>query len=64
MSLLSQRDREIAIEALEYYRNTIPLTISIGELPSDTIIKQDEQKIMELNALINWIKLEHYKNDH
>lgn len=64
MSLISQRDRELAIEALEYYKTQIPLTITIGELVSDTIIEQDEQKMMELNALINWIKLEQYKNDH
>ena len=53
MSLISQRDREVAIEALEYYKTTIPLTISVGELPSDTVIKQDEQKMMEVNALLN-----------
>jgi hypothetical protein len=64
MSLISQRDRQLAIEALEYYKTQIPLTIIIGELPSDTIIKQDEQKMMELNALINWIKLEYNKNEH
>ena len=64
MSLISQKDRELAIEALEYYKTQIPLTITIGELVSDTIIEQDEQKMMELNALINWIKLEQYKNDH
>jgi hypothetical protein len=34
----------------------------MGELVSDTVIKQDEQKMMELNALINWIKLEYHKN--
>jgi hypothetical protein len=62
MSLISQRDRQLAIEALEHYKTQIPLTISLGELPSDTIIKQDEQKIMEVNALINWIKLEYNKN--
>jgi hypothetical protein len=64
MSLISQRDREVAIEALEHYKTTIPLTISIGELPSDTIIKQDEQKMMEVNALLNWIKLEYFKNEN
>ena len=64
MSLISQRDRQIAIKALEHYKTQIPLTISLGEIPTDTIIKQDEQKIMELNTLINWIKLEYYKNEN
>ena len=64
MSLISQRDREIAIEALEHYKAQIPLTITVGELVSDTVIKQDEQKMMELNALINWIKLEYFKNEN
>lgn len=63
MSLISQRDRKLAIEALEHYKTTIPLIINFGELPSDIVIKQDEQKMMEVNALINWIKLEHYKNE-
>jgi len=64
MSLISQKDRKLAIEALEYYKTQIPLTITVGELVSDTVIKQDEQKMMELNALINWIKLEYFKNEN
>jgi hypothetical protein len=63
MSLILQKDRQLDIKLLEYYKTQTPLTISIGELPSDTIIKQDGQKIMELNALINRIKLEYQKND-
>jgi hypothetical protein len=64
MSLISQKDRKLAIEALEYYKTQIPLTITVGELVSDTVIEQDEQKMMELNALINWIKLEYFKNEN
>ena len=63
MSLISQRDRKLPIEALEHYKTAIPLIINFAELPSDIVIKQDEQKMMEVNALINWIKLEHYKNE-
>jgi len=48
MSLLSQRDRELSIRALEYY--------------SSFVI--DETDKMELNALINWIKLEYSKNEN
>ena len=66
MSLISQQDRELAIEALEHYKTAIPLIINFGkgELPSDITIKQDEQKLMKVNALLNWIKLEYNKNEH
>jgi hypothetical protein len=66
MSLISQQDRELAIEALKYYKTAIPLNINFGkgELPSDITIKQDEQKLMKVNALLNWIKLEYNKNEH
>ena len=49
MSLLSQKDREMAIEALEFFINKT---------------KQDDNKdIQSYNALLNWIRLEHYKNE-
>jgi len=48
MSLLSQKDRELAIRALEYY---------------GSFMNQEEER-MELNALINWIKLEYQKNEN
>ncbi len=51
MSLISQRDREIVLKALDfYYDEAYPL--------------MNESERMEINALINWIKLEHYKNGH
>jgi len=51
MSLISQRDREVALEALDFYlfNKTEDFT---------------EEKKMELNALINWIKLEYSKNEN
>jgi hypothetical protein len=52
MSLISQKDRQLAIEALECYRKV------------KTALNDDEQSIMEINALINWIKLEYYKNEN
>ena len=65
MSLISQQDRVLAIKALEYYKTAIPLILNVeGELPSDITIKQDEQKLMEVNALLNWIKLEYNKHEH
>jgi hypothetical protein len=45
MSLISQRDREVAIEALDFYLFNKKFDIT-------------EEKRMEINALINWIKLE------
>jgi hypothetical protein len=45
MSLLSKRDRELTIRALEYY---------------NSFTKNDADKA-EINTLINWIKLEQYK---
>ena len=51
MSLISQRDREVALEALNFY---------LFNKKNDF----GEEKIMELNALINWIKLEHSKNEN
>jgi hypothetical protein len=51
MSLISQRDREVAIEALDFY------IFSKG-------IDFSEEKRMEVNALLNWIKLEYSKNEN
>jgi hypothetical protein len=51
MSLISQRDREVAIEALDFY------IFSKG--PDFT-----EEKRGEVNALLNWIKLEKFKHEN
>ncbi len=51
MSLISQRDRQVAIEALDYY---------IFNKGNDF----SEEKRMEVNALLNWIKLEQSKNEN
>ena len=69
MSLISQRDRQLAIEALEYYRNdTLMKEQAFKELKE---VHQDlpdvevnDAFMMELNALINWIKLEYFKNEN
>jgi lipase chaperone LimK len=67
MSLISQRDRQLAIEALEYYRDDTlkkeeafkELKEMYQDLPD---VKVDDSFMMELNALINWVKLEYNKN--
>ena len=51
MSLISQQDRTLAIKALEHY------TASFKDIMS-------EAERAESNALLNWIKLEYYKNEH
>ena len=51
MSLISQRDREVVIEALDFY---------IFNKGNDFT----EEQRMELNALINWLKLEKFKHEN
>jgi len=52
MSLISQKDRKLAIDALVCYARV-----------KETLEWSEEEK-MEINALINWIKLEHYKHEN
>jgi len=51
MSLISQQDRDLAIEALNFY------LFSNGN-------DFTEAKRAEVNALLNWIKLEKTKNEY
>ena len=51
MSLISQRDREVALEALDFYLFNKNFDFT-------------EEKRMELNALVNWIKLEYQKHEN
>jgi hypothetical protein len=51
MSLISQRDREVALEALDFYLFNKKFDFT-------------EEKRMELNALVNWIKLEYQKHEN
>ncbi len=53
MSLISQKDREIAISALENY---------VMKLRTES--QFDDSKISEANALLNWVKLEYQKNEN
>ena len=53
----------MVIEALEYYRDdTLRRDQAFKDLGVSDV-KLNDVFIMELNALINWIKLEHYKNE-
>lgn len=51
MSLISQKDRELAIKALDFYL--------FNKQHDFTPVEK-----MELNALLNWIKLEVYKHEN
>lgn len=50
MSLISQKDRKNAIEAIDFYLFSKGIDFS-------------EEKRSEFNALLNWIKLEYEKNE-
>lgn len=50
MSLISQKDRTLAIKALEHYNSSFKDVMT-------------ESERAEANALLNWIKLEYQKNE-
>ena len=60
MSLLSQKDRELAIEALQYYDEKLKMDIFDNPLKREHI----QLKRNEVIILLNWIKLQFYKNDN
>jgi len=51
MSLISQKDRDLAIEALDFYLFNKKFDFT-------------EAKRGEINALLNWLKLEKYKHEN
>ena len=51
MSLISQKDRELVINALSFY-----------QVNKENDLTENQK--MELNALINWIRLEHSKHEN
>lgn len=50
MSLISQKDRENVIESIDFY------LFSKGQ-------DFTEEKRAELNALLNWVRLEYFKHE-
>jgi hypothetical protein len=52
MSLISQKDREMVIEALKYY---------VQKLQEDN---SPEASITSFQTLLNWIELEHFKHEN
>lgn len=70
MFSLSQLDRQLAITAFEHYADFLKSEIAFIEdselvgdpnYPEYTTYKQE---LYELNTLINWVRLEHYKNEN
>lgn len=55
MSLISQQDREMAIEALEYY---------VQKLKSAEEPQRSATSITAFQTLLNWIQLEHFKHEN
>lgn len=56
MSLISQRDREVAIRALQMYASEAATT--------EYYLGEPHHSSSEINALLNWVKLEYYKHEH
>jgi len=52
MSLLSQLDRQMVIEALEYY---------VQKLKDDNCT---QTSITAFQTLLNWVELEHFKHEN
>lgn len=50
MSLISQRDREMTIEALEFYIQNMKK------------VNCNQAAITNFQTLLNWVELEHYKH--
>lgn len=63
MSLISQKDRELAIAAFENYVEYLQTELHF-------LTEEDEQyeeynsELSDSNALLNWIRLEHFKNEN
>ena len=67
MSLISQRDREVAITAINHYVDFLSSEIEFferEEMFDDTDYLKYKSEISEVYALLNWIKLEKTKNEH
>ena len=56
MSLISQKDREVAIAALEKYAAEAGTT--------EYYLGTPKHSVAEINALLNWVKLEYYKHEN
>ena len=56
MSLISQRDRKVVIEALE--------ALALEASNTEYYLGTPKYSSSEINALLNWVKLEYYKHEN
>jgi len=67
MSLLSQRDRQLAITAFNHYIDFLSSEVEFLEkedMLDDVNYEEYKSELTESYALVNWVKLEYQKNDH
>jgi len=67
MSLISQKDRQLTITAINHYVDFLSSEIEYYEaegLLDDTDYKNHKSELPEVYALLNWIKLEKTKNEY
>ena len=67
MSLISQRDREVAMTAINHYVDYLTSEIEFyerEEMLDDTDYQDYKSELSEVYALLNWIKLEYSKNEN
>jgi len=67
MSLISQRDREVAMAAINHYVDYLTSEIEFyerEEMLDDTDYQDHKSELSEVYALLNWIKLEYSKNEN
>ena len=67
MSLISQRDRQLTITAINHYIDYLSSEIEFYEregMLEDTDYQDHKSELSETYALLNWIKLEYQKNEN
>ncbi len=67
MSLISQRDRQLTITAINHYIDYLSSEIEFYEkegMLEDTDYQDHKSELPETYALLNWIKLEYQKNEN
>jgi hypothetical protein len=67
MSLISQKDRDLAITAINHYVDFLSSEIDFyekEELLEDTDYQEHKSQLPEVYALLNWIKLEYFKHEN
>jgi hypothetical protein len=67
MSLISQKDRELTIVAVQHYVDFLKSEIEFFE--SENLLDDPEyldytSELPEVYALLNWIRLEHFKHEN